>query len=323
MPSGVKLSVIIPTFNRLQTLVRVLTALEQCDQQKGQVEVIVVSDGSTDGTNAYLQSWSPRYRFQFLVQNHAGAARARNKAVESANGDRILFLGDDIIPGRELLVHHIARSEQYANSEYIGVLGYTSWHRSMKTTPFLHYVNEYGAQFGYSIIPDPENVPFNFFYTSNVSISRNLFLKTGGFDEDFRGAAWEDIEFAYRSAKLGLRIVYDRQATAEHLHPTNVFSFLRRQKIVGEEATIVVEKHPEFHDLLLISYLTERTSWLFNALRIFRIWCSDFIPHLFSPELCKCILEDAYFAGVARKSKNPRINRKARHGCVEIDKAAS
>src|SRR5213593_4351765 len=107
------LSVVIPTFNRLPVLKEVLQALQKCDRPDAQdVEVVVVSDGSTDGTNDYLERWSPMYRFRFVVQNHAGAARARNKAVESASGERILFLGDDIIPGRELLVHHIARSEQ-------------------------------------------------------------------------------------------------------------------------------------------------------------------------------------------------------------------
>ena len=104
----------------------------------------------------------------------------------------------------------------------------------MRVTPFLTHLNEKGTQFGYSIIPDPDDVPFNFFYTSNVSLPRGTFLALGGFDEEFPYAAWEDVEFAYRATRAtpALRMVYRSAARTRHHHPTDLASF-RRQAAEG------------------------------------------------------------------------------------------
>ena len=99
------------------------------------------------------------------------------------------------------------------------MIGYTRWHPRMRLNPFLRYINEYGLQFGYALIDDPENVPFNFFYTSNVSLPRELLLAEP-FDLSFPYPAWEDIELSYRLEKGGMRLVYDRTATVAHDHPT-------------------------------------------------------------------------------------------------------
>ena len=86
-----------------------------------------------------------------------------------------------------------------------------------------HAPQREGTQFGYSIIPDPDDVPFNFFYTSNVSLPRGTFLALGGFDEEFPYAAWEDVEFAYRATRAtpALRMVYRPAARTRHNHPTD------------------------------------------------------------------------------------------------------
>jgi glycosyltransferase involved in cell wall biosynthesis len=299
----IKLSVVIPTFNRLEILKQVLTALEYCERPQGGVEVVVVSDGSTDGTNDYLEGLRPGYRFQFDIQEHAGPARAKNRGVELANGERVLFLGDDIIPDRKFILRHISRADQNSNPEQIAVLGYTTWDRRMKVTPFLRYINEHGPQFGYSLISDPNNVPFNFFYTSNISICRNVFIRLGGFDVEFLSAAWEDIEFGYRSGKTGLRIVYEQSARAEHFHPTNPVSFLKRQESVGEGAVIFARKHPELLEWLGLSNPKEIESSLVDRARLMRLRLSDLIPGLFSEQLCKEVLEQAYSVGANRGLK--------------------
>ena len=132
------------------------------------------------------------------------------------------------------------------------MLGYTTWPRELRVSPFLHHINEYGLQFGYGLIRDPEQVPFNFFYTSNVSLPRALLLEAGLFDTTFPHAAWEDIEVAYRLMKRGMRMLYRPEAVARHHHDITFASFRRRQEKAGEAAAIFYRKHPELGDFLAV-----------------------------------------------------------------------
>ena len=134
----------------------------------------------------------------------------------------------------------------------VAVLGYTTWPRDLRVSPFLHQINEYGLQFGYGLIRDPEQVPFNFFYTSNVSLPRELLLEAGLFDTSFPHAAWEDIEVAYRLMQRGMRMLYRPEAVARHHHDITFASFRRRQEKAGEAAAIFYRKHPELGDFLAV-----------------------------------------------------------------------
>ena len=199
-------SVVIPTFERPDTLCRVLDALG-LQRQPQPFEVIVVDDGSRDATAELLAAYQPVYPLRVRHQENAGPAAARNRGVRESSGDWILFLGDDTVPEPELLAVH-ARAHAAPDGERIAVLGYTTWPRERRVSPFLHHINEYGLQFGYGLIEDPESVPFNFFYTSNISLARAALLDVGLFDTTFPNAAWEDIEIAYRMTRRGLRIVF-------------------------------------------------------------------------------------------------------------------
>ena len=93
-------------------------------------------------------------------------------------------------------------------------------------------------------------MPFNFFYTSNVSLPRELLLEAGLFDTSFPHAAWEDIEVAYRLMQRGMRMLYRPEAVARHHHDITFASFRRRQEKAGEAAAIFYRKHPELGDFL-------------------------------------------------------------------------
>ena len=248
-------SVVIPTFERPDTLLRVLEALER---QAGppEFEVIVVDDGSRDATPARLRALSPAYPLRFFRQENAGPAAARNRGVEESAGRSILFLGDDTVPEAGLLAVH-ARAQAEPRTHPVAVLGYTTWPRDRRVSPFLHHINEYGLQFGYGLIEDPESVPFNFFYTSNISLPRALLREAGLFDTTFPHAAWEDIEIAYRMVRMGMKIVYRPEAVARHHHDITFESFRRRQEKAGEAAAIFYEKHPELGDFLAVPQALE------------------------------------------------------------------
>lgn len=244
-----EVSVVIPTYNRREALAEVLAAL---DAQQGapSFEVIVVDDGSSDGSGEWLaehQAGRPpdaAPRLTVLRQENQGPATARNRGVETARAPRVAFLGDDTVPSPGWLAAHREAHRRFGDDPKRAVIGYTRWHPRMRTTPFLEYINEHGLQFGYALIEDRDEVPFNFFYTSNLSLSREMLLDEP-FDLSFPYAAWEDIEASYRLSAKGLRLAYEPRATVEHDHPTHFRRFMDRQEKAGYSAVVFYRLHPE------------------------------------------------------------------------------
>ncbi|MDQ3282472.1 MAG: glycosyltransferase [Acidobacteriota bacterium] len=247
-------SIVIPTYNRLDMLLRVLDALEaQVDAPAS--EVIVINDGSRDATHETL---SERSGITFRTQENAGPGRARNHGVSLAKGKFVVFIGDDTVPEPHFLAEH-ARIHRDSNDDpMLACLGYTGWPRTERVTAFMDYINDYGLQFGYKLIQHDAVVPFNFFYTSNISLDRQL-LTAQPFDTTFPSAAWEDIELAYRLDAKGLKIRYNERAVTRHYHQMTVESFARRQYTVGKSGAIFYQKHPELGHFLGVHELETRT----------------------------------------------------------------
>ncbi|HVT17706.1 MAG TPA: glycosyltransferase [Thermoanaerobaculia bacterium] len=243
-----ELSVVIPTHNRLEVLAEVIAALERQEGAPA-FELVVVDDGSTDGTGDWLRARSFRLPLLVLTQENRGPAAARNTGVAVASGRWVAFLGDDTVPAVGWLAAHRAAHRRRGDPPNLAVLGYTGWHRRIRLNPFLRYINEHGLQFGYALIRDPEDVPFNFFYTSNLSLSRELLLAEP-FDLRFPYAAWEDIEVAYRLKRRGLHLVYEPAASVAHDHPTDLARFAERQERAGYCAVVFYRLHPELGPFL-------------------------------------------------------------------------
>ena len=250
-------SIVIPTFNRLPMLLRVLDALELQDFAP-EFEVIVIDDGSSDDTASTIGSRrSDSYPLTFRSQANGGPGRARNAGVQLAQGAFVMFIGDDTVPEPRFVAEH-ARIHRHSNDDpLVACLGYTGWPPGDRVTAFMDYINDYGLQFGYKLIQHAAIVPFNFFYTSNLSLSRNL-LREHPFDTTFPAAAWEDIELAYRLDALGLKIHYNALAITRHYHPMTVDSFARRQYTVGKSGAIFYGKHPELGHMLGVHELETR-----------------------------------------------------------------
>ena len=234
-------------------LQRVLDALER-QQEAPEFETVVINDGSTDETEKIL---SQRGGIVFRSQPNSGPGRARNYGVSLARGRFVVFIGDDTVPEAHFLAEH-ARTHRHSNDDALSAcLGYTGWPRHERVTAFMDYINDYGLQFGYRLIEDGGIVPFNFFYTSNISIDRQLLLDHP-FDTTFPSAAWEDIELAYRLDARGLKIRYNAKAITRHYHQMNVDSFARRQYTVGKSGAIFYRKHPELGHFLGVHELDSR-----------------------------------------------------------------
>jgi glycosyltransferase involved in cell wall biosynthesis len=253
-------SVVIPTHNRIAMLERVLDAL---DRQQGapELEVVVIDDGSKDDTaarvRAHLEANRWRVAVRFESQANSGPGRARNRGVELATGRFVVFIGDDTVPEPQFLAEHARVHRESGDDPLVACLGYTGWPDDARVTPFMDYINDYGLQFGYKLIEHGAVVPFNFFYTSNISIDRAL-LAAHPFDTSFPSAAWEDIELAFRLDAKGLKIRYDANAVTRHHHPMTIDSFARRQYTVGRSGAIFFEKHRELAHFLGVVELQEQ-----------------------------------------------------------------
>jgi glycosyltransferase involved in cell wall biosynthesis len=288
-------SVVIPTWNRLDMLVRVLDALD-AQVNAPPFEVIVIDDGSKDATASTM---ARRKGITFRTQANAGPGRARNHGVSLASGRFVVFIGDDTVPEPQFLAEH-ARVHRDANDDpMVAALGYTGWPNGERVTAFMDYINDYGLQFGYNLIQDGEVVPFNFFYTSNISIDREVLL-AHPFDTTFPSAAWEDIELAYRLDAKGLKIRYNARAVTRHHHPMSVDSFARRQYTVGKSGAIFYQKHPELGHFLGVHELSTRRlaseaqlSWLRRRARLgetFRV--------LARPKVFETLMREHYLRGL-------------------------
>jgi len=250
-------SVILPTWNRPQDLLRALEAWEAQSPAGGSFEVLVVDDGSTGETARVLAAFRPRrFRLRCFRQENRGPAAARNLALPHAKGLYILFTGDDIEAEPGLLEEH-ARVHAHAADPFQAVLGHTAWPPGAVLTATMRHIDGPGAeQFSYFWMKDGETYDFRHFYTSNISLRRELIeLEDQGFSTDFPAAAFEDVEFGYRLARHGMNIVYCRSAIARHHHYYDVASFFRRQLRCGEMAALLWKMRPEIGKWLSIADL--------------------------------------------------------------------
>ena len=250
-------SVIIPTYNRSQILALTLDALAQQSstlnsEEPLSFEVVVIDDGSTDSTREHVKAQIQNYPvpLRYFFQTNRKQAAARNFGASKAYGTFLLFLGDDIVPCQNFLHEH--RKSHNSRDPNLAAIGYTCWPNHFSSSSFLEYIGEQGWQFGFSMIEDPENLPFNFFYSSNLSLPQSLFRGSGGFDESFDDYGWEDVELGLRLKKKGMKLVYNRRAIAYHDHRINLRSFVKRQRKVGRSAWTLYGKHPETADFLNI-----------------------------------------------------------------------
>lgn len=245
------ISVIIPTFNRAKILKECLEALVNQELPKKDYEVIVVDDGSRDETKDVVNSFK-KNGFRYIRQDNQGQGIARNTGVANANGDIVVFIGDDLIPRGDFLAQHLRFHLRYHN-ENEAVLGFTTWHPKLTLTPFMNWISNGsnilgrfgGHQFAYEKLKDRDTADYNFFYTINISLKRSLVDKYP-FDPSFSGYGWEDIELGYRLHKrVGLKIHYNAHAIGYHYHAMSEQSLAHRMRSIGRSAWIINRKYPE------------------------------------------------------------------------------
>jgi GT2 family glycosyltransferase len=245
----VALSVVVPTFERRPSLARLLDALERQDIALP-FEVIVVDDGSSDGTAVWLRA-RPRaaYSLRVLEQAHAGPAAARNLGVAQARGELIVFLDDDVVPEAGLLAAHVAAHEAAPNSVVCGtMLPPDGWDR-----PTWIRWEEQKLVAQYRAMRDGVySCTYRQFFTGNASLARERFAAAGGFDVTFARA--EDVDLGFRLDRLGMHFVFEPLARTYH-YPQRTFAAWQRTPYRYGQADVVM--HREKNNPILGSVFRE------------------------------------------------------------------
>jgi len=210
-PDNLRLSVIIPTYNRKDSLLRTLKALERQTFPMDAFEVLVISDGSTDGTAEMVNTLKMPYHLEFVEQKNAGPSRARNNGSQRAHAPLLVFVDDDIEPVSCFLAEHAKVHENSPNLVLIapqsGPFGepmpaWIEWEHRMLQKQYANFTAGVW-QIG------PNNL-----YSGNFSVSRSALLEVGGFNENF--TRQEDVELGFRLEKHGLRFQFSAEANGIH-----------------------------------------------------------------------------------------------------------
>lgn len=237
------LSIVIPTYNRRNLLAKVLDGYREQSSPRLIQELIIADDGSTDDTEGLVRDFSSKAPFQvrYLRQSNKGPAAARNLGIHEAKSNLILFTDSDIIPDRRLVEEHIESHNKNPRTTS-AVLGYVTWSAEVQATAFMRWYGEDGRMFGYGKLRGQEKASSHFFYTCNLSLKTEFPRTFGQFDEDFKGAAFEDIELGCRLAKQGLQILYNPAAIGYHHQFFSFSAACRKEREKAIAAQVFLQK---------------------------------------------------------------------------------
>ena len=221
--------------------------LERLDRQTapaGSFELVVAADALEPDPRAIDAELAGRpYAARRVDGAKPGASAARNAGWRAAATPLVLFLDDDILPEPALVVEHLAWHREHPGEE-VGVLGHVRWADDIRVTPFMRWL-EHGIQFDYPRI-DGIEAGWGRFYTCNSSVKRTMIERVGGFEEDRLPFGYEDLDLALRMhEQAGFRLLYNRDAVAEHIHEMDIEFWKRRVARIAISERQFVEMHPE------------------------------------------------------------------------------
>jgi glycosyltransferase involved in cell wall biosynthesis len=232
-------SVIIPTFCKRELLEPTLSSLGQQTYPAESIEVIVVDDGSDDGTFEYLRSLEMPYTLvPILHEVNKGRAAARNTAVRAATGDLIVFVDDDMRCEPDLIERHVSFHDAHPG---VVVIGSAVTAPEFGRSTVFSYLDEMGV---HRLQPGSLS-PARYFATNNASVERRHLLDVGMFDEKFTSYGCEDTELAFRLEEdAGLRFMYCAGAVAYHLHLQTLDDVLAKRMDSVRPLIRLLAKHP-------------------------------------------------------------------------------
>lgn len=228
LESPPKISVVMATYNRAETLRETLRCLDAQTLPADEYEVVVVDDGSPDETRAVVEAaiHQVRFRLRYLTHANQGPGYTQNRGIREARAPIIMLMADDIFLEPEAVAAHLDAHARHA-SEVTAVLGRVKQSPSLKESAFLRIWDP----FRFDAFAGMEALPYYLFWACNVSFKRSFMLAHGMFRNEMGragAAAHEDVELGYRLHRQGMRLYFAPDALGYHHHIETLSGAMRR-----------------------------------------------------------------------------------------------
>lgn len=250
-----RVSIVIPTYNKINRLTLMLKVLYKQINYNNQIEVVVINDGSDELYEDRFRKLQEIYGFRYIKEENKGRAHARNKGIECTISDILLFVDDDIIVAPDFIEQHICNQNRELkilhgsiknfiySYAFLDPVSGTLYHQDdqlaenqeyfeylKKKCQILNQVNDYNSLFKQSKYMKLEkriievfeknnsDMEWISFTGGNVSCPRKWLEEVNGFDEKF-GLKWgcEDLEIGYRLKKSDRKFEYSYDASCCHI----------------------------------------------------------------------------------------------------------
>jgi GT2 family glycosyltransferase len=238
-------SVVIPTFNRRETLETVLPLLARQTLPAEQYELLLCDSGSTDGTLELVASLNIPNLRHILPAENRGRSGARNAGIREAAGEFVLFTDADIIPSPDLIAEHLRLHRARPHSAVVGLevqVDTVAEYEQVRDNPYDKGRHMHGRS--------DKEMTWLFFLTGNASAPRQALLDVGLFDENFTVYGHEDLELGYRLQKAGYPIRYNARAVNYHWHPVSFEERCDKMRHSGVATKRFYDKHRDVSILL-------------------------------------------------------------------------
>ena len=235
-----KVSVVIPVYNCEDTIAKCLNSLAALDHSS--FEVIVVDDGSTDGTREICEGF-PRVRL--IKLDRGGPSRARNVGIKQAQGEFVAFTDGDCIVDRRWLAE---LEKGFDRPEVVGVGGdqkspedeTKTGRRIQEFLKLIGFMTDYIKTD--SIMRETEHNP-----SCNVMYRKSVLEEVGGFDEELFPS--EDVELDLKIRRRGYALLYNPAALVGHYRPGNYRDFASMMRRYGASQRYLVSRYGFFRRL--------------------------------------------------------------------------
>ena len=221
-------SIIMPVYNARRTIFDALSRLFDQDYPADRYEVIVVDDGSTDGSDELIRKFPVR----FFRRNHKGASAARNEGLRQAAGEIVILLDSDCTVGRNWIRLHVDAQAAFEGQGCIG----GSFDFPPKGTRFIELCEYYSCW--YEQHPQcPPRMDYEYLPSTNFSFPRSFAESIGGFAEDLQTG--EDVDFCQRLTHEGKKIIFQPHIAMYHIGRETLRDYLKHHYRWGKHAPTV------------------------------------------------------------------------------------
>jgi glycosyltransferase involved in cell wall biosynthesis len=257
-------SVIIPVYNQKDALRYTLDFFNRQTYPLDRFEIIVINDGSTDGTAELFDDRSEKWQYDLKIVNqiNQGRATARNRGISESLSDILIFCDADRLPDDHFVAKHIASNQAQDNIAVIGAC-YDYFGRLNELTGFdtagikkLSRLPQYYKKVMYlydTRQTTDSPIAWVSFLVGNASVKRDILTKTGVFNERFKSWGFEHFELGVRLLENHIRLISEPEAINYHLpHPRDKSFIIQQYETSG---AILSELHPSKRMELLKAFL--------------------------------------------------------------------